>query len=51
MSMILDGYPSNEKFIVYGTPSIRDRKFMACLLNSSSHLETGQLAICILIIK
>ena len=25
--MILDGYPSNEKFIVYGTPSIRSQVY------------------------
>ena len=44
-SVILDGYPSNEKFIVYRTPFFRDHKFMACLFIKPSNI-TGYWTVC-----
>ena len=41
--VILDGYPSNEKFAAYRTPSIHDHKFMAYLFIKP--LDIGQFAI------
>ena len=45
--VILDGYQSNEKFIAYRTPCIRDRKFMACLFIKPSNI-TGYWTVCLM---